>query len=75
MCAEAGAYGLDIALEFIPGTGFPDLPTTTAIVNAIGQIRQVVSVNDAQATGARRYLVIAPQVNGKPGAVVQVQAL
>jgi YVTN family beta-propeller protein len=50
-------------------------PAGSAIVNAIGQIRQVVSVNDAQATGARRYLVIAPQVNGKSGAVVQVQAL
>jgi YVTN family beta-propeller protein len=50
-------------------------PAGSAIVNAIGQIRQVVSVNDAQATGARRYLMIAPQVNGKPGAVVQVQAL
>jgi YVTN family beta-propeller protein len=50
-------------------------PAGSAIVNAIGQIRQVVSVNDPQAKGARRYLVIAPQVDGKPGAVVQVQLL
>jgi sugar phosphate isomerase/epimerase len=36
LCAEAGAYGLDIALEFIPGTGFPDLLTTAAIIDGIG---------------------------------------
>lgn len=50
-------------------------PAGSAIVNAIGQIRQVVSVNDAQTDGTRRYLVIAPQVAGQPGQVVQVQAL
>lgn len=50
-------------------------PAGSAIVNAIGQIRQVVSVNDARTDGTRRYLVIAPQGVGKPGPVVQVQAL
>ncbi|MFM0484811.1 YncE family protein [Paraburkholderia strydomiana] len=50
-------------------------PAGSAIVNALGQIRQVVSVNDSQATSGRRYLVIAPQVGGKPGNVVQVQGL
>ncbi|WP_343673372.1 YncE family protein [Paraburkholderia heleia] len=50
-------------------------PAGSAIVNAIGQIRQVVSVNDPQAKGARRYLVIAPLVEGKPGPVAQIQAL
>lgn len=47
-------------------------PAGSAIVNALGQIRQVV-----QGTGdsPRRYLVIAPQVDGKPGAPVQIQAL
>lgn len=50
-------------------------PAGSAIVNAIGQIRQVVSVNDPQQTGMRRYLVIAPQIEGKPGPVVQVQGL
>ncbi|WP_395065837.1 YncE family protein [Paraburkholderia silvatlantica] len=50
-------------------------PAGSAIVNAIGQIRQVVSVNDPQAKGTRRYLVIAPLVEGKPGSVAQVQAL
>ncbi len=50
-------------------------PAGSAIVNAIGQIRQVVSVNEPQAKATRRYLVIAPQVDGKPGPVVQIQAL
>uniref|UniRef100_E1TKC8 40-residue YVTN family beta-propeller repeat protein n=1 Tax=Burkholderia sp. (strain CCGE1003) TaxID=640512 RepID=E1TKC8_BURSG len=50
-------------------------PAGSAIVNAIGQIRQVVSVNGPQPASGRRYLVIAPQVDGKPGAPVQVQAL
>lgn len=50
-------------------------PAGSAIVNAIGQIRQVVSVNDLKSTDSRRYLVIAPLVDGKPGAPVQVQGL
>jgi YVTN family beta-propeller protein len=50
-------------------------PAGSAIVNALGQIRQVVSVNDQQGKGARRYLVIAPRVDGKAGAVVQKQTL
>jgi len=47
-------------------------PVGSAIVNAIGPIRQVVQATNAE---TRRYLVIAPQVDGKPGAPVQVQAL
>jgi hypothetical protein len=50
-------------------------PAGSAIVNAIGQIRQVVSVNDARTDGTRRYLVIARQGGGKPRPVVQGQAL
>jgi YVTN family beta-propeller protein len=47
-------------------------PAGSAIVNAIGPIRQIVQgVPDEK----RRYLVIAPQVAGKPGAPVQVQGL
>lgn len=47
-------------------------PAGAAIVNAIGQIRQVVT--DAGSAGAkRRYLVIAPVVAGKPGTAVQTQ--
>lgn len=47
-------------------------PAGSAIVNAIGPIRQVVQATNAE---TRRYLVIAPQVDGKPGTPVQVQAL
>jgi len=50
-------------------------PAGSAIVNAIGQIRQVVVPGTNNAADKRRYLVIAPQVSGKPGAPVQVQAL
>jgi YVTN family beta-propeller protein len=50
-------------------------PAGSAVVNAIGQIRQVVSVNASDTSGARRYLVIAPQLDGKLGKPVQVQVL
>jgi len=46
-------------------------PAGSAIVNAIGPIRQIV---EAQAAVQRRYLVIAPQSAGAVGAAVQVQA-
>ncbi|OZI18667.1 hypothetical protein CAL26_13235 [Bordetella genomosp. 9] len=57
-----------------PLANFTTNPAGSAIVNAIGPIRQVVQ-SDAGATDTKRYLVIAPQVDGKPGAPVQVQAL
>lgn len=47
-------------------------PAGSAIVNAIGQIRQVVQEGGAD---TRRYLVIAPQHDGVPGAPVQLQRL
>ena len=50
-------------------------PAGAAIVDAIGQIRQVVVPGTSSAADKRRYLVIAPQVSGKPGVPVQVQAL
>jgi hypothetical protein len=50
-------------------------PAGSAIVNAIGQIRQVVVPGANTANDKRRYLVIAPQVSGMPGAPVQMQAL
>jgi hypothetical protein len=50
-------------------------PAGSAIVNALGQIRQVVAPGASAAADKRRYLVIAPQVSGKPGPVVQVQSL
>lgn len=58
------------ALE--PLAAFMTNPAGSAIVNAIGPIRQVVQ---GATDDKRRYLVIAPQVAGKPGAPVQVQAL
>jgi YVTN family beta-propeller protein len=58
-----------------PLANFMTNPAGSAIVNAIGQIRQLVTSGDAAAKNPRRYLVIAPSVAGKPGAPVQVQAL
>jgi YVTN family beta-propeller protein len=53
-----------------PLASFVTNPAGSAIVNALGPIRQLVR-NDAQSM--RRYLVIAPVVAGQLGAVVQVQ--
>ncbi len=49
-------------------------PAGSAIVNAIGQIRQIVAPDASSPNDKRRYLVIAPQVSGKPGTPVQIQA-
>ncbi|WP_440588359.1 YncE family protein [Bordetella genomosp. 11] len=57
-----------------PLAAFMTNPAGSAIVNAIGPIRQVVQA-DPTTAGARRYLVIAPQQDGKPGTPVQVQSL
>lgn len=51
---------------------FTSNPAGSAIVNALGQIRQVVQGGGAGADH-RRYLVIAPVADDKPGAPVQVQ--
>ena len=58
------------ALE--PLAAFMTNPAGSAIVNAIGPIRQLVQ---STADDKRRFLVIAPQIAGKPGAPVQVQGL
>jgi hypothetical protein len=50
---------------------FTTNPAGSAVVNAIGPIRQVVR---AQEPAQRRYLVIAAGTADKPGAAVQVQA-
>ena len=55
-----------------PLASFMTNPAGSAIVNAIGPIRQIVQ--GGSANDARRYLVIAPAENGKPAAPVQVQA-
>ncbi len=54
---------------------FMSNPAGSAIVIALGQIRQLVTPGLSTAGDKRRYLVVAPQVSGKPGAPVQVQAL
>ncbi|MGV2287555.1 YncE family protein [Trinickia sp. YCB016] len=64
-----GSGNIDVLASFMTN------PAGSAIVNTIGQIRQVVAPGVSAAGDKRRYLVIAPQVSGKPGAPVQVQAL
>jgi hypothetical protein len=49
---------------------FSTNPAGAAVVNAVGPIRQVVA---PEAPSLRRYLVIAPMKDGKPGAPVQLQ--
>jgi len=55
-----------------PLSAFMTNPTGSAIVNAVGPIRQIV--NDGSPEAVRRYLVIAPGTPDHPGAPVQVQA-
>jgi YVTN family beta-propeller protein len=55
-----------------PLANFMTNPAGSAIVNAIGPIRQIVQSNS---DASRRYLVIAPQVAGQPGKPAQVQGL
>lgn len=50
-------------------------PAGSAIVNAVGQIREIVAPGASGAEDTRRYLVIAPSVSGKPGAPIQRQVL
>jgi YVTN family beta-propeller protein len=82
---QASATGLDprqsyvLALSREPDGGgaleplamFTTNPAGSAVVNAIGPIRQVVR---AQEPAQRRYLVIAAGTADKSGAAVQVQA-
>lgn len=49
-------------------------PAGAAIVNAIGQIRQVVAIDQTGADAQRRYLFIAHQVDGHAGPIVQIQS-
>ena len=54
-----------------PLAAFTTNPAGSAIVNALGPIRQVVR---GEVDVPRRYLVIAPGTASQPGAPVQVQA-
>jgi len=53
-----------------PLSGFTTNPAGSAIVNAVGPIRQIVRSN---AKAERRYLVIVSGTSDKPGTPVQVQ--
>jgi len=53
-----------------PLSAFTTNPAGSAIVNAVGPIRQVVR---GDAGAERRYLVIVPGAPDQPGAPVQVQ--
>ncbi|MFX1676935.1 YncE family protein [Paraburkholderia sp. A2WS-5] len=74
-------YALGLA-DHPDGTGdvqvlanFMTNPAGSAIVNALGQIRQLVTPETSTSGDKRRYLVVVPLVEGKPGAPVQVQTL
>ncbi len=54
-----------------PLASFTTNPAGSAIVNAVGPIRQIVQSNEK---AERRYLVIAPAGEKGPGEVVQIQA-
>lgn len=62
-----------------PLARFMTNPAGAAIVDTIGQIRQLVAPGAAQANApsaaTRRYLVIAPVVDGSPKGVAQVQSM
>jgi YVTN family beta-propeller protein len=58
-----------------PLANFKTNPAGAAIVNAVGQIRQVVTPGLSSAPDKRSYLVIAPSVAGEPSKPVQTQAL
>jgi YVTN family beta-propeller protein len=53
-----------------PVATFMTNPAGAAIVVAIGPLRRVVETTEGN---SRRYLVIAPMVDGRPGAPVQIQ--
>jgi len=52
-------------------SNFMTNPAGSAIVNAVGPIRQIV---ESKHKDERQYLVVASSVDGKPGDIVQVQA-
>ena len=54
-----------------PLAAFNTNPAGSAVVNAVGPIRQIVQSAEKE---QRRYLVIVPGTVGKLGAPVQVQA-
>ena len=55
-----------------PLAAFTTNPAGSAIVNAVGPIRQIVQT---EVKSERRYLVIAEGTAAQPGVVVQVEQL
>jgi hypothetical protein len=68
--ALALAAKADGAGTLQPLAAFMTNPAGSAVVNAVGPIRQIVQSEDH---ASRRYLVIVPNMNGNLGAPVQVQ--
>jgi YVTN family beta-propeller protein len=68
--ALALAAGADGQGALDPLADFTTNPAGAAIVNAVGPIRQIIETGGAV---PRRFLVVAPIVDGKVGAPVQVQ--
>ncbi|KQR76892.1 hypothetical protein ASG35_11390 [Burkholderia sp. Leaf177] len=60
--------------ELEPLANFMSNPAGSAIVNAIGQIRQIVQPEANSAASTQRYLVIAPRDAEKIGTAVQLQS-
>jgi len=52
---------------------FTTNPAGGAVVNSIGQVRQIVAPANAGTDSKRRYLVIAPVVSGRLGTPVHIQ--
>jgi YVTN family beta-propeller protein len=64
-----GSGNVEILAKFMTN------PAGSAIVNALGQIRQLVTPGTSTAGEKRRFLVIAPQESDRLGKPVQVQSL
>jgi YVTN family beta-propeller protein len=56
--------------ELQPLANFTTNPAGAAVVNTVGPIRQIV---DSNATSLRRFLVVAPLMDGKVGTPIQIQ--
>lgn len=71
LCARAAAEGLRLTLEFIPGSGIPDLATALAIVTATGAANAGVLVDTwhlSRSGGTVADLAAAP-----PGTLTAIQ--
>jgi sugar phosphate isomerase/epimerase len=71
VCRRAGARGIGIALEFVPGTGLPDLVTTDWIARACGEPNCGVLLDPWH--WSRSGGALEDVRNLSPGAVVALQ--